>query len=101
MTINSYDIGDTVRCAVRFSNVDDAVFDPTTVRFKLRSPANGVVTVYEYGPDVELVREGMGEYYVDVSVALSGKWHYRFDGLGPNQTASETYFLVRPSIFTA
>ena len=98
-TINTYQIGDLVRCDGRFQDAAGTDIDPDVVRFKFR-PSGGSTTTYEYPTDPEVVRDSVGNYHVDVPVTLSGNWYYRFEGEtsgGVAQGAAETHFKVEPS----
>lgn len=93
---NTYDIGDVVRCQATFTNSAGTALDPTGLTFKFKTPA-GVVTTYTYGVDGQLLRTTTGVYYVDLNVTIDGIWHYRFDGTGSGQGASENRFYARES----
>jgi hypothetical protein len=94
-----YDIGDRVRCSAAFTNLAGVATDPTTVTFKVRTPA-GVETEYVYGTDAEVVRTAAGAYYVDVTLTASSDWSVRFVATGSLITATEQTVRVRRSGFT-
>lgn len=96
--MNTYDVGDLVRCEGVFTDADGDAIDPDTVTFSAKTPG-GITTSYQYGVDVGLVRVEAGSYYVDVSVTAAGRWFYRWEGDGDGQAAGETYFNVRTSNF--
>lgn len=96
--MNSYDVGDLVRILSAFRNSGGAAIDPDTVFFAFTDPAGTKVT-YEYGADGELVRSGMGIYYVDVDAHLHGRWHYRVFSAGAGQAAHEGIFYVKRTAF--
>ena len=56
-----------------FRTLANDVSDPVTVTFKMEIPS-GVITTYEYGTDVELVRASEGVYYVDSTTATAGAY---------------------------
>lgn len=101
-TINTYDIGDNVRCSAAFTDANSTAFDPDVVRFKLK-PQGQSITTYVYGTDSELVKDSTGNYHVDVDVtSLPGTWYYRFEGessAGVGQGADEVWFQVEKSVF--
>jgi hypothetical protein len=96
--MNTYDVGDEVRCAAAFANSSGTPLDPTAVFCKVRSPS-GTVTLYTYGVDAALVRASAGSYYVDVDASQPGKWDYRFWATGTGKTAGESSFYVQFSRF--
>ena len=96
--MNSYDVGDVVRCSGAFANSAGAAVDPTAVLCKVRKP-DGTVTTYTYGVDAPLVKAAAGSYYLDVNATEAGIWAYRFYSTGTGQAAGETSFRVRVSSF--
>jgi len=97
-TINSYDIGVLVRCSAVFTDTTGAAIDPSAVKFKFKTPA-GAITMYTYGTNVQLVKDGVGHYHVDISVTTNGDWLYRYESTGSGQAAEESTFFVRDSAF--
>ena len=97
--INTYDVGDLVRCDGVFTDADGGALDPDTVTFYVRTPG-AITTSYQYSVDAEVVREEAGTYYVHVDVDEPGRWYYRFEGDGDGQAAGETYFNVATSKFS-
>ena len=101
MAINTYEIGDVVRCSVAFTDSASAALDPDVVTFKVLTPA-ATTTTYVYGTDAELVKDSTGNYHVDVDATANGAYIYRFEGTtsaGGNQGANETYFKTNVSAF--
>jgi hypothetical protein len=99
MTIpNHYDIGDEVTVAAEFKSPSGSFIDPTTVSFKIKDPA-GVVTVYVYLTNGQLVRDSLGKYHVNVDAATVGKYYYRFFSTGSGKAAAEGSFVVDRSNF--
>jgi len=95
---NTYDIGDVVRCSAAFTDADGAAADPTTLTFRWQTPA-GVEASYVYGTDDELVKDGTGNYHVDLTIDNDGVWYHRFEGTGTNVAAAESYFVIQQSEF--
>lgn len=93
-----YNVGAGVRLFGEFRNYARELDDPSTVVFKLRSPAPSVTT-YTYGVDAEVVRQGPGHYYVDVQFDQAGKWYYRFEGSGDVTAADEECITVERTVF--
>lgn len=94
---NTYDVGDKVRTQVSFTD-DGVVTDPSAITYKFKTPA-GVTTTYVYGTDVQLVKLSTGIYYVDLTIALEGRYDWRFEGTGALVAAYEGSFWVRLSEF--
>lgn len=96
--MNGYTINDVVRVYGQLVDLDDTPGDPGGVVVKVRNP-RGVVTSKSYGSGPEVVRTGVGAYYLDVATNLKGIWHYRFESTGARQAAQEGRFTVRESQF--
>lgn len=96
--INEYDKGDLVKMTANFTDANDTAADPNTVTFKLKEP-DGEVTTYESGTDPELVKESVGEYYVEKKVDQIGEHYYRFEGDGNVTAAGEGSFYVVETAF--
>lgn len=94
--MNAYKVGATVRCSGAFTNDAGAAVDPTTITFRARKP-DGVVAVYVYGTDAQLVKDAVGAYHVDLPATLAGRWAYRFEGTGSAPSADEAQFSVEAS----
>ncbi len=95
----SYDVGDLVKIRGVFTDgVTEGAVDPTKVYFRVKDPALNV-TIYEYGEDVELVKDSTGNYHVDVDITMEGNWYGRFYSTGTGQAAGEQLIVVQPSHF--
>ncbi len=89
----------TVRIPVNFQDADGADVDPDTITFKLYSP-DAEISTYVYGTDDEVFRTSVGDYYIDVTPDLPGRWHFRWESTGANlATAVEGQFVVQVSRF--
>ncbi len=53
-----------------------------------------------YDADVELVRDSMGKYHVEINANAAGFWHYRYESTGDGQAAFEGRFAVDRSNFS-
>lgn len=96
--MNTYDVGDLVRCTGTFTTAAGAATDPTVVGCKVLPPG-GTVTTYVYGTDAALVKDSTGVYHVDVSGTVAGYWNYRFYSTGTGQAAGEEAFSIAASAF--
>lgn len=93
-----YDKGDLVRCSGAFTDSDGVVQDPDAIIFKVKNPSDNTTT-YTYGVGVELVKDSVGNYHVDVDADEVGVWYYRFVGTGAGQSAEEGDFTIRGTEF--
>ena len=89
--MNSYDIGDKIRCQGTFQDSDSVNTNPTATVFKFKTPG-GTTTTYTYGTDAELVRSATGIYYADITIAEEGIYHYRLEGTGTVTAGGEDSF---------
>jgi hypothetical protein len=92
-------VGSTVRSTAEFRTVDQVLTDPTTVKFKLRTPA-GVESVKLYLTDAEVVKIATGRYRCDFPVTARGDYHARWTGEGSLVVAGEEVVPVGRSEFT-
>lgn len=98
MGINVYHVGDLVRIDGDFKDDAGALQDPTGLSFKFEDPS-GNETTYVYLTDAELVRDGTGEFHVDIDADEVGDWHYKWLATGTGQAAEPGQFKVAPSQF--
>jgi hypothetical protein len=91
--------GTTLRVPVAYSDSNGVDVDPTTVTFKLMAP-DRTTTTYVYGTDAQVVKESVGDYYVDVVPTQAGRWWYQWLSTGTGTaTATEGNFVVQTSVF--
>lgn len=96
LAINTYDIGDSIRCTITFATIAGVPTDPTTVTFIYRDPS-GTETTWVFGVDVELVKDDTGDYHADVPIDDDGLWYYRWTGTGALIAGADHGFYVRKS----
>lgn len=95
MPIDYHDLGDLVRVEATFTDAaTDAAIDPTAVKLSYRTPG-GTTTTLVYGTDAALVKDGVGEYHVDIDANAAGTWYYRWWSTGTGQAAKEEQFVIR------
>ncbi len=87
-----YDIGDVVRCTASITSVGGVYVDPTTLVFYVKSP-DGITTDYTYGADPEVIKAGVGQYYIDVDLSEAGQWHYRYVSTTPNASGESSFHV--------
>lgn len=92
--MNTYDVGDKVRIACKFTDVDDVETNPTVTVFKFTDPSGNTIT-YTYDTDDELERDSTGNFHVDITIDEPGTWYYRWIGTGTVVAAEEGSFYVR------
>lgn len=92
MTTPAHDIGDLRRLTGQFKNIAGAVKDPTTITFKMREP-DGVLTTHVF-PTV-IVKDSIGTYHVDWTIAKAGRHVWRFEGVGALVATEEQDFYAR------
>ena len=95
--MREYDVGDVVRTTAKY-RVSGVLTDPTILSFKFKTPA-GVTTTKVYGVDLDVVKDSVGVYHYDVSLATSGVWAYRWVSTGTAAGAVERKMLVKTSEF--
>jgi hypothetical protein len=82
----TYEMGQVVRATGTFKNAAGDIFDPSVVKFRVRTPA-AVVTEYIYGQNADLVKDSTGIYHFDVVLGAAGQWKYRWISTGTGATA--------------
>jgi hypothetical protein len=90
----SCDLGDVVRLFADFTTIDGMLLDPQNITVFVKSPT-GIVVQYTS----EIIRTGVGQYYLDVITTTSGTWCYRWEATGTGQCAAEQTFMVKESLF--
>ncbi len=90
MAIN---VGDIRRISIIFYDEDGVEADPTAVTVQYREPGIGV-TELEYGVDLEVKKEAVGKYYLDISLKYSGIYKYSWCGTGAIEVAEDGSFTV-------
>lgn len=95
MTIKLLSLGTTARISIQVKDTGQncALIDPSTLVINVVDPA-GVKTTYTYGSDEAVVRTGVGKFYVEFVVSISGVWSYDFATTGPVVGADNGTFSV-------
>lgn len=90
-----YDSGDLIRFHATFVASGGAPVDPASVYFYTRNPHGSVAT---YGWPGNIIRSGVGAFYVDVLASAAGDFAYRFFGTpSVGLSAAEGIYSVRSS----
>jgi len=95
---NTYDRGSRVRVFGTFRSTGGTVADPTSVRFRYRSPGSTLVTLTYSTGGTDVTRSSTGVYYSDVDVEKEGTWVYQWDSSGLIRASRDKRFRVRPGI---
>lgn len=92
-----YDKADGSRLSVQFQTLAGDALDPSVITFTLKKPGSASVA-YTYGGSPSLImRTGVGAYYIDVNLDVSGIWRYKWIGSGDLIAAEEGSIFVRAS----
>lgn len=90
---NNYELNDSVKVTVQFTDENGDPADPTTVTGEFKTPSD-VTTVYTFGVDSELVKTGVGAYEFVITANEAGTWFYEFEGSGSIVATSSGIFNV-------
>lgn len=94
---NGYVLGNLSQVSVAFTDDANVPADPTTVICIIVEP-DGTKTTYTYGTGDEVVRDGVGEYHLDLLIDAAGSWPYRWAGTGAVIAADEGVLQGLPSM---
>lgn len=89
-----YDVGDRVRLSGEFTDEDGDYHDPTAVYCAYTDPS-GNETVLQFGVDVAVVKDAVGQYHVDIDVDEAGRWPYRWYATGTGASAGTARLIVK------
>lgn len=87
-----YRLNEVVKIDTTFK-VSDVLTDPTTVTLAVTNPS-GTITTYLYGTNVELVKDSVGTYHLNVTANQLGLWQYVWTGTGAVESVKESYLTV-------
>lgn len=89
-----YTVGQTVRLPVTFTDPEtNALFDPSTVVFKVLAPSATTPTL------PTPTRDSLGKWHADMVPTVGGDWSVRVEITGPIDAAERT-FTVNPTRFS-
>ena len=88
----TYYVGSKVRLSAAFKNISDVNTDPSTVEVRILKPG-GNVDRYTYAAG-DVVRDGAGQYHIDIDITSDGTWWHRWEGKGTLIAAAEDSFNV-------
>jgi uncharacterized protein YfaS (alpha-2-macroglobulin family) len=90
VSINVYKLGDLVRIAGVFKDINGTLIDPGTVALTV-SKRSGRAN-YTYPATV--IKDSAGNYHVDVSATERGTWLYEWITTGTGQATEHGEFVV-------
>lgn len=94
MSNNSYLIGNSVKIKAEFTDSAGTPADPTAVSLTVRNGS----TLQNYAYPATITKESTGVYSMVYVPSTVGRHDYRFQGTGLVVAATESYFLVTPSL---
>jgi len=95
MSINTYDIGDSIKSSAAFATAAGVATDPTVIAVSYKI-GSGDVTTKTYITDAEVIKDSTGNYHIDLTATV-GMWYIRWVGTGAVVAAAESSFYVQPS----
>jgi hypothetical protein len=87
-----YSYGSTIRVSAQFA-YGGLPFDTIEVKCSVIKPNTGTV-LYVYGQDAEIVREGIGQFYIDLNANEVGGWSVIFYYSASASISGQTSFTV-------
>ena len=87
--MQTYDIGDVAVLKGAWKDETGVYADPTYVTFSANFP-DGSTVAYVYGTDLEVVKDDMGQYHVNLPVLIPGFYQYHFSSQNPDGTVDES-----------
>lgn len=63
-----------------FRNSAGALVDPAVVTFRVDPPGDTAATDYIYETDVEVVRDSLGVYHINLTLDDAGRWRWKWTG---------------------
>ena len=94
----TYQLNDQAHLTVAFT-VGGVATDPTTVTASVRKP-DGTTTNYTVMAG-QIVKDSVGNYHLDITTDLSGRWAYKFAGTGSVVDVEQGVFYVIPDWTTS
>lgn len=95
--VNQYMIGNVVRLAVQFQDINKNPVDPGTVTLWVRNPDYSE-DEFQFGT-AEIIRDGVGNYHFNLPNSQSGYYNYRWEGEGNVVVANDSQINSIPSVF--
>lgn len=75
--------------------VNGGAIDPDGVSVTIKQP-DGTIETFTYSEEgTDVVKEDVGQYYIDIDANQVGTWYYRWWSTGNGQASEERRFVVR------
>jgi len=94
--MSTYLIRQMPRLSVVFTTLAGADVDPDNVSCTVRHP-NGKKVVYTYGTDMELIKDDIGRYHIDLLLDSAKLWYIFWEASGTYFGAGDHSLEVRSS----
>jgi hypothetical protein len=94
--MSKYDIGDSVKSEVRFTDAEGNLADPTAVTVAYRLDG-GAITTWVFGVDPEVINDSVGVYHADIVTTAAGVMCIRWAGTGAVIAAVEGRITIKDS----
>jgi hypothetical protein len=88
--------GQLARFSFETRNASKALADPATFTFAFEKPS-GTVTTWVFGTNLEIVRDSVGKFHVDLTMDEPEWWTWRQESTGV-VTASQGKFRVAAAL---
>lgn len=86
--------GETVKFSTIVSNLETALVDPAGgIKFLIKSPA-GITSTYIYGTNIELTKDSVGKYSINLILSTVGVYKYRWETGTPSVAIKEDTITV-------
>ena len=92
-------VGQVARLKARCYDMAGVSVDPGGLAFKFRY-GDGAVTTKLFGIDTDIVRDGVGEFHIDIPLSAAGVLHFRWESNSPNTGAAEGKIPVAAGRFS-
>lgn len=97
--MSAYNLGQSVKLYVDFTDANGAAANPTTVRCKVQKP-DGTEATYTSASSPAVTNPSTGRFQLILSADQSGMWTYRWEGdTGTTTPRDEEQFHVLRSEF--
>lgn len=82
-------VNETVKFSTIVTDANSAIVDPTNgIKFLIKNPS-GIVSTYVYGTAIELLKDSVGKYSINLALPLVGVYKYRWETATPAVSIEE------------
>lgn len=86
-------VGDVARICLVTRDRFGTLTDPATLTLRTRDPV-GVVTLYTFGVDPQIVKDSTGRFTASIPVSVAGDWLFYWTATGDAAGVAEGKFHV-------